>query len=141
MDAPRRLHGDSHSGGRVTPHRPDGDPMVDVSAAALTEAPAFTSEMQELFALTDWGSTQLGPVESWPARLRIIVDTCLSSRFPMLVCWGPDLVMIYNDGYRTMLGQSKHPGAWARPVRDVWPEIWDVIGPMFDGVIEGGPAT
>jgi PAS domain S-box-containing protein len=123
----------------VTPHRPDGD-AVDASAAALTEASAVTTEMQELFALTDWGATQLGAVDTWPAPLRTIVDICLSSRFPMLICWGPDLVMIYNDGYRTMLGQSKHPGAWARPVRDVWPEIWDVIGPMFAGVVEGGPA-
>jgi PAS domain S-box-containing protein len=97
--------------------------------------------MQELFSLTDWGATQLGPVERWPARLRTIVDICLSSRFPMLVCWGPDLVMIYNDGYRTLLGATKHPGAWGRPVRDVWPEIWDVIGPMFDGVVQGGPPT
>ncbi len=97
--------------------------------------------MQELFALTDWSATQLGPVATWPARLRTIVDICLSSRFPMLVCWGPDLVMIYNDGYREILGESKHPGAWARPVRDVWPEVWDEIGPMFEGVLEGGPST
>jgi PAS domain S-box-containing protein len=125
----------------VTPHRPDGDPLVDVLAGPLNEAPGHASEMQDLFALTDWGATQLGPVETWPARLRTIVDICLSSRFPMLVCWGPELVMIYNDGYRTLLGQSKHPGAWARPVREVWPEIWDVIGPMFDGVLDGGPPT
>ncbi|GAA2741242.1 hypothetical protein GCM10009868_06840 [Terrabacter aerolatus] len=97
--------------------------------------------MQELFARTDWSATSLGAVESWPANLRILVDVCLSSRFPMLVCWGPDLLMIYNDGYRTLLGESKHPGAWGRAVRDVWPEVWDVIGPMFAGVTGGGPAT
>ncbi|WP_404389091.1 ATP-binding protein [Humibacillus xanthopallidus] len=125
----------------MTPHRPDGEPPVDVLAGPLTEASEPTSEMQELFALTDWSATQLGPVQTWPARLRTIVDICLSSRFPMLVCWGPDLVMIYNDGYRALLGAEKHPGAWARPVREVWPEIWDEIGPMFDGVVEGGPST
>jgi PAS domain S-box-containing protein len=99
------------------------------------------SEMARLFASTDWAATELGAVDTWPARLRMAVDSCLSSRFPMLVCWGADLVMIYNDGYRAMLGTSKHPYAWGRPVREVWPEIWPVIGPMFEGVLAGGPAT
>jgi PAS domain S-box-containing protein len=125
----------------VSPHRPDGALPVDVLAGPLNEASEPSNEMQELFALTDWSATQLGPVATWSARLRAIVDICLSSRFPMLVCWGPDLLMIYNDGYRAILGESKHPGAWARPVRDVWPEVWDEIGPMFEGVLEGGPAT
>lgn len=97
--------------------------------------------MQDLFGRTDWSATPLGPVDSWPANLRSIVDICMSSRFPMLVCWGPELVMVYNDGYRKILGTSKHPAALGRPVQQVWPEIWDVIGPMFDGVLAGGPAT
>ena len=125
----------------MSPHRPDGELPVDVLAGPLTEASEPCNEMQELFALTDWSATQLGPVATWPARLRTIVDICLTSRFPMLVCWGPDLVMIYNDGYRQILGESKHPGAWARPVCDVWPEVWDEIGPLFEGVVGGGPAT
>jgi PAS domain S-box-containing protein len=97
--------------------------------------------MQSLFARTDWSATPLGPLDTWPDNLRSIVDICLSSGFPMLVCWGPDLTMVYNDGYRTLLGRSKHPDALGRPVRQVWPEVWDVIGPMFDGVLGGGPAT
>ncbi|GAA2148598.1 response regulator receiver and ANTAR domain protein [Humibacillus xanthopallidus] len=129
----------------MNPHHRDVDPVAEPTADMVAGPSTMTSdhpgEMQELFSLTDWSATQLGPVESWPARLRTIVDICLSSRFPMLVCWGRDLVMIYNDGYRTLLGSTKHPGAWGRPVRDVWPEIWDVIGPMFDGVVQGGPPT
>ncbi len=125
----------------MTPHHTDANPAVDVLAASLTEAGQRPSEMQGLFARTDWAATPLGPVQNWPSRLRHIVDTCLSSRFPMLVCWGPDLLMIYNDGYRTMLGESKHPSAWAAPAREAWPEVWDVIGPMFAGVLDGGPAT
>ena len=113
----------------MTPHRPDGD-AVDASAAALTEASAVTTEMQELFALTDWGATQLGAVDTWPAPLRTIVDICLSSRFPMLICWGPDLVMIYNDGYRTMLGQSKHPPSALGPS--------EIIGYHGEAVVPSG---
>ena len=111
---PRRLHVIRQSGGRVTPHRPDGDLPVDVLAGPLTEASEPASEMQELFALTDWSATPLGPgarpgppgcaTSSTPACRR--VSPC-SSAGDLTCC------MIYNDGYRTMLGESKHPRAWA----------------------------
>jgi PAS domain S-box-containing protein len=97
--------------------------------------------MQELFGSTDWSATTLGPLDTWPATLSTVVDVCLASRFPMLVCWGSELAMIYNDGYRALLGANKHPAAWGRPVQEVWPEVWDVIGPMLDRVVAGGPAT
>ncbi|NUR17181.1 MAG: response regulator [Dermatophilaceae bacterium] len=114
----------------------NGVPRADLGVPAPRSV-----EMQELFARTDWSATPLGPVETWPDNLRSIVDICLSSGFPMLVCWGPELAMVYNDGYRALLGRSKHPGALGRPVAQVWPEVWDVIGPMFEGVLGGGPAT
>jgi len=126
----------------VTPHHPEGSPPgAPAPSPSSLGAPSSPSGMRELFLGTDWSATPLGPVEAWPTNLQVLVDVCLSSRFPMLVCWGPDLLMLYNDGYRTILGESKHPEAWGRPVRDVWPEVWDVIGPMFEEVTSGGPAT
>jgi serine phosphatase RsbU (regulator of sigma subunit) len=89
----------------------------------------------------DWSATSLGPIAGWPTGLRTAVRICLASSFPMLVVWGPDLVKIYNDGYRTIMGSEKHPGALGRPVREVWPEIWDEIGPMFEQVVETGQPT
>jgi PAS domain S-box-containing protein len=64
----------------------------------------------------------------------------IDSGFPMAVLWGPELVLFYNASYAPMLGQ-KHPWAMGRPLHDVWPEIWDTIGPMLDGVLTGGVAT
>ncbi|WP_374970746.1 ATP-binding protein [Terrabacter sp. BE26] len=126
----------------MTPHQPDGDIHSGAEAGRQSFAvPSGQGEMQERFAQTDWSATPLGPVDTWPSNLRVLVDVCLSSRFPMLICWGPDLLMLYNDGYRNILGPNKHPGAWTLPVRAVWPEVWDVIGPMFDSVTSGGPAT
>lgn len=90
---------------------------------------------------TDWDATALGPPASWPAPLRMAVELCFGTRFPMLVTWGPDLVMIYNDGYREMLGSEKHPFAMGAPVRDVWSEIWDTIGTLFDHVMRTGEPT
>jgi hypothetical protein len=49
--------------------------------------------------------------------------------------------MIYNDGYRDMLGSAKHPGAMGLPVAEVWPEIWADVGPIFAQVLATGEPT
>jgi signal transduction histidine kinase len=55
------------------------------------------------------------------------------------VLWGPELIMLYNDSYRPVLGASKHPTAMGAPTRDSFGEIWDIVGPMFARV-RGGEA-
>ena len=96
--------------------------------------------MGALMRTMNWSKTKLGPIEQWPQSLRTSVSTCLNSRFALLVWWGPDLVMLYNDAYRDIIA-SKHPAALGNPGRDCWPEIWDTIGPMLDGVMQRGQAT
>ncbi len=91
-------------------------------------------------AALDWSRTPLGPRESWPRSLRIAVGICLSSRFPMFVWWGPERVNIYNDAYVPVLGK-RHPDALGRPARDVWADIWSVVGPQSDAVLLRGEAT
>ena len=59
----------------------------------------------------------------------------------MLIWWGSELVKLYNDAYRPMLGATKHPMAMGQPGREFWPEIWDIIGPMLEGVLREGKAT
>ncbi|MBX3286768.1 MAG: serine/threonine-protein phosphatase [Actinobacteria bacterium] len=87
-----------------------------------------------------WERTALGAPDTWPESLRVSVSLCLSSNFPILVAWGPDLLMIYNEGYREMLGRDKHPAAVGRPVQDVWPEVWPDIEPLFEHVHATGLA-
>ncbi|MFP3637344.1 hypothetical protein, partial [Bacillus sp. SIMBA_033] len=65
----------------------------------------------------------------------------LSSRFPILLWWGEDFSILYNDAYIPFLGASKHPGALARPGQECWREIWPEIGPMLAGVYRSGQAT
>ncbi len=105
-----------------------------------------SSATGRLVAAFDWASTSIGAPHCWPAGLRAACGICLTSRFPVLVVWGPDLRMIYNDGYREIIG-AKHPAAIGAPVADVFPEVWAVIGPMFEqrpvglgGHVGGGPA-
>ncbi|CAN5731712.1 hypothetical protein BH23GEM3_BH23GEM3_12040 [soil metagenome] len=97
-------------------------------------------EMRALGRATDWAATPLGPVEYWPATLRTTVRTCLESPFPINLWCGPELVLVYNDAYRHVLG-SKHPGALGRRGSEVWAEIWDEIAPLFAQIRAGGPSV
>jgi signal transduction histidine kinase/DNA-binding response OmpR family regulator len=93
--------------------------------------------MGALMRAHDWSSTPLGPVESWPQSLRSALGICLNSRYPIALYWGPELALLYNDAWSPIPG-AKHPWALGRPGREVWPEIWDSIGPLFERVLATG---
>jgi signal transduction histidine kinase/PAS domain-containing protein len=111
--------------------------VASTTAAGTRPSP---SEATALLESTDWSKTPLGPRSEWPQSLRLAVAICLGSRFPMFVWWGRELVNIYNDAYVPILGQ-RHPRAFGQPARDTWHEIWDVVGPQADAVMERGEAT
>ena len=69
-----------------------------------------------------------------------MVGAVLGARFPMLIWWGPKLIQIYNDAFRVILG-DKHPASFAAAGPQVWSEIWDIVGPMADSILAGGPPT
>lgn len=98
---------------------------------------AGPGEMRALCRSHDWTSNPLGPVAQWPQALRTIVRATLDSPFPVNLWCGPELILIYNDAYRQVLG-SKHP-ALGLSGRDVWSDIWPQIQPMFARISEGGP--
>ena len=84
-----------------------------------------------------WATTPVGPMDSWPQQLRLLVQVMLSSEFPMMIVWGTEYTQLYNDGFRPILGTGKHPGALGRSARETWSEIWDEIGPLFAKVFAG----
>jgi len=98
-------------------------------------------EMVALLRSTDWAASSLGPPSTWPESLRLPLNVCFDSHFPIAVWWGPQLIQFYNDGYRPILGATKHPAAFGRPARETWPDIWPTIGPMVEQVIERGIAV
>jgi PAS domain S-box-containing protein len=99
-----------------------------------------SSELGRRVQSMDWSQTSLGPLPSWPGCLRTLVGTCLSSRRPMFVAWGPELVLIYNDACAPIL-RDKHPRALGARAREVWPEVWNIIGPMLQQVMAQGQAS
>jgi serine phosphatase RsbU (regulator of sigma subunit) len=94
------------------------------------------TEWQDTVLGHDWARTPLGAVGQWPPTLVSAVSTCLNSRFAMLLMWGPERVMVYNDAYAPMLG-DRHPTALGRPAADVWTDVWPDIAGMVDGVFAG----
>ena len=94
-------------------------------------------EAGELMRALDWSRTAVGRVEDWPQSLRTVISIVLESKFPMYVAWGDDYTQFYNDGYRPILGSTKHPAAMGGRACDTFAESWHIIGPMFDGVMAG----
>lgn len=117
--------------------------QLDLMGQSNPVAAIFSSggEMGKLMQQINWDATPLGPTETWPQSLRTALSICLTSLFPMLIWWGSEMVMLYNDAYRQILGSVKHPKAMGQRGQECWPEIWDVIGPMLDGVLTRGKAT
>ena len=71
----------------------------------------------------DWSQTALGTPAGWPASLRLTLDILLNSPLPMLLMWGREQVMVYNDAYAALLGMPslKAPGG---SVPSIQPAAW-----------------
>lgn len=85
----------------------------------------------------DWTSSPLGDPAGWPDTLKMMLATCLSSKFPMVIWWGPQLIMLYNDACQPILGETKHPHGMGRPKADSWPETWPIVGEQFERALKG----
>jgi PAS domain S-box-containing protein len=97
-------------------------------------------ELGALMRETDWSQSPLGPAALWPQALKTAVRIMLTSRQPMFVWWGDQLINLYNDAYKSILG-GKHPQAFAQPASVVWREIWDQIEPRVRSCMLGNEGT
>ena len=118
-------------------HAPPPAPPSSVLHEVLQEG----GEMGALLRALDWSKTAVGPVETWPQSLRTVLSILLTSPHPILVWWGKELVQFYNDGYRPILGATKHPKALGQRGPECWAEIWNVIGPLAEVAMEHGRST
>src|SRR6185369_645502 len=88
----------------------------------------------------NWSTTALGPVEEWPQSLRSTVSMMLPSKAQIVLFWGPEFIVLYNDAYRPVFG-AKHPDALGRPGSQAWSEIWDSqLHALLEGVVQTGEA-
>jgi two-component sensor histidine kinase len=98
-------------------------------------------EMGALVRAFDWEQSSLGSPDSWPQTLRTTVRLLLNSGHPMFIWYGPDLIQFYNDAYRKTLGPERHPSALGQRGNECWAEIWSIIGPQIDFVMDGKGST
>jgi PAS domain S-box-containing protein len=85
----------------------------------------------------DWGSTSLGPIAQWPQSLKTAAGIVLASPVPIVMLWGQDGIMIYNDAYSTFAG-GKHPKLLGSKVREGWPEVADFNDHVMKIGLSGG---
>lgn len=95
------------------------------------------TEMAALVEAYDWSKTSLGLHAGWPQSLGTTVDILLRSPAPMVLLWGPDGIMIYNDGYAAIAG-ARHPEILGRRVIEAWPEAAAWNRHVLDVVLAGG---
>ncbi|WP_170116485.1 PAS domain S-box protein [Devosia submarina] len=60
----------------------------------------------------------------------------MAARQAMFIAWGPDLQFLYNEAYAPILGK-RHPGAFGRPFKEVWHDIWPQIEPLVELTMAG----
>jgi PAS domain S-box-containing protein len=101
---------------------------------------AGNSELAALMRAKDWSQTSLGPPSLWPESLKTCVRIVLTSRQAMFVWWGDELINIYNDAYKAIVG-GKHPAALGQPASVVWREIWDQVGPRAETAMQRNEGT
>ena len=99
--------------------------------------PPEGNEMGALVRQIDWAKTSLGATQNWPASLRIAVTMALDSPLPTIVLWGSELIQIYNDAYRPLLG-LRHPVAFGQRTQDCWPEVWHFNTMIYNRVLSTG---
>ncbi|MFD0750536.1 PAS domain S-box protein [Mucilaginibacter calamicampi] len=94
-------------------------------------------EAAEQIATFNWHANVLGVPHTWPLQLKQQTGIMLNTPSPMMICWGKDLIQLYNDAFRPILGRNKHPKALGSPVYETYAEAWDVLKPLFEKVMNG----
>ena len=114
------------------------DVQRESSIDSTGEGAPMERSMRSVYEQLDWSATALGPRDSWPGLLRLLVDLCLDSEFPVQISWGPELLVLYNDAYIPLLGAGKHPWALGRPASEVGPHLWPASEQHLREVMQTG---
>lgn len=97
-------------------------------------------EMAQRIRAFDWSMTELGPIERWPQSLVSVMQVVLASPVPMVVLWGADGYMLYNDAYAVFAG-GRHPYLLGCPVEQGWPEVAAFNRRVLETCLAGGTLT
>ncbi|KAF0427530.1 PAS domain S-box protein [Gigaspora margarita] len=85
----------------------------------------------------DWSSTSLGPMELFNNNNNKNNDNNKLHTnfriyaFPTLISIAPDWIAIYNKAWRPLI-KSKHPYALGKPVKEIWPDIYEIFVAKYE---------
>src|ERR1700744_3256682 len=94
-------------------------------------------EGRALIRSFEWSKASLGPLSGWPQSLRTVTGMLLLSPVPIVLLWGEDGIMIYNDAYSVFAG-GRHPRLLGSKVREGWAEISDFNDNVMKVGLAGG---
>jgi CheY-like chemotaxis protein len=66
----------------------------------------------------DWSASRLGDPQQWPQALRLAADLMFNAPLPLLLVWGRDMTVLFNNAYGTLAGPAygRVPGGSIPPV-------------------------
>jgi PAS domain S-box-containing protein len=114
--------------------------VSSVDRSTSPSEPSFLRGDGETTALIrsfDWSATPLGPIDQWPQSLKTATALLLRAPVPIVMLWGPQGVMIYNDAYSVFAG-GRHPQLLGSNVREGWPEVADFNDNVMKVGLAGG---
>ncbi|WP_240653387.1 ATP-binding protein [Sphingomonas crocodyli] len=110
------------------------------SAPSRSDRPMFLAgggRCADLIAAKNWANTPLGPIAAWSTCLTNATSLMLRSRIPIVMLWGREGVMLYNDAYSGFAG-ARHPDLLGSNVREGWGEVADFNDNVMNVVLAGG---
>ena len=114
-------------------------PTVCHEHASLPPALRFLAgggDAARLIMERDWTDHPLGAPENWPDILKSNLSTVLNSPESILLAWGEELSLFFNDAYAPILG-PRLSGAMGTPFREVWADAWKQARPIIDDAFAG----
>jgi PAS domain S-box-containing protein len=111
----------------------------DAAAFRLNDQPFLKGggETGQLLRSLDWSKHLLGNPCVWHDTLKHSISMMLTSPLPVAVNWGHEFIYFYNDHFLPLMGRDKHPHSMGQKVIDVYHEIWDMVKPLHDRVMNG----
>jgi hypothetical protein len=91
------------------------------------------SDYLKLVRSVDWPNTPLGPIESWSHDLRIVANLVMADPEPVVLFWGMENTMIYNELYIPIV-DPKHPECLGTNVLTSLPQYNDYLVGIFDTI-------
>lgn len=91
--------------------------LAEADVDVFRESLLAGGECGRLIAARDWSATPLGPIAAWPPSLRAATSILLRSAVPMVMLWGEEGIMLYNDSYSLFAG-GNHPALLGARVRE-----------------------